>query len=226
MKSYKQVRGFTFGISTILFFMVLQGCDNSKNDTKQKSNEESKEPIVEVKIGVNPFSYNYFNKVLLNIIDGGNYDKFVDDMGLVSFKLPKSNFFVNSDSSIYSKKLNSIVNIFYSETSQIDAPDAIWKKSDLSNAMKQGIQETYYLKEKDWIVISGINKSGNIVYRKGFYYKSEDNYAGENGSNTQPWCQTIVIELEYPKNQKEPLDKIIPEMMKSVELNFETVFSN
>lgn len=223
MKSFKQMRGFNFGISTIMVFMLLQSCDNSKNEINKKPNEVIKESVDKVKIGVNSFSHSYFNKLLLKTVDVGNYDKFVDDMGLVSFNLPKSNFIVNSDSSIYSKNLNSIVNIFFSETSQVDAPDAIWKKSDLSNAMKQGIQETNYLKENDWIVISGINKSGNIVYRKGFYYKPEDNYAGENGRNTQPWCQTIVIELEYPTNQKEPLDKIISEMMKSVELNFEVI---
>ena len=106
----------------------------------------------------------------------------------------------------------------FSETSQVDSPDAIWKKSDLIDAMKKNLDVKYSADKKDWAVVSGFNKAGNIVYKKGFYFKPEDNFAGEDGENTQPWCQTVVLELEYPTQKKEEFDRIIGDLMKSVEV--------
>jgi hypothetical protein len=155
-----------------------------------------------------------------------SHDKFEDDAGLISFLLPKGDFIISNDNSLKSEKLSSIVKVLFSETSQMDSPDAIWEKSDLSKAIKQGIDVTYFAEKKDWVVVSGFNKAGNIVYKKGFYFKPENNYAGENGRNTQPWCQTVVIELEYPNQKKGQFDRIISDLMKSMKVNFYAIIEN
>lgn len=152
--------------------------------------------------------------------------KFEDDGGLISFLLPKYDFSISSDNSIKSVQLKSSVKVLFSETSQVDSPEAIWKKSDLINAMKKNLDVKYSADKKDWAVVSGFNKAGNIVYKKGFYFKPEDNFAGEDGENTQPWCQTVVLELEYPTQKKEEFDRIIEDLIKSLKVNFDAISEN
>jgi hypothetical protein len=171
-------------------------------------------------------STDFFEKLQLKKLQNSkSADDFGDDLGLIVFSLPKNIFNLSANYVLKSNELNSTIKVFFSETSQMDSPDAIWEKSDLSKAIKQGIDVTYFAEKKDWAVVSGFSKSGNIIYRKGFFFKPENNYAGENGKNTQPWCQTVVIELEYPKNQKESFDKIIGDLFKSLKIDFNAINS-
>ncbi len=52
------MRGFNFAISTILVFMLLQGCDNSKNEINKKPNEVIKESVDKEKSQFTEYSIN------------------------------------------------------------------------------------------------------------------------------------------------------------------------
>ena len=140
--------------------------------------------------------------------------------GLYQFKIPKDLFKRKNENEFYSDVLKSKIIFHFSETSQIDAANAIWKKIDLVNKMKENILVTYSVAKNDWAIVSGTTNKGEIIYKKGIYFKPKDNHLGENGRNTQPYCFTGIIEIIYPTEQKDHFNKLIPILVKSFKCDF------
>ena len=190
---------------TLLFF----SCQNEKNDTKISDSS-----IIDTKADTAKMTSKSVN------IDYKNMESFNSENGLYTIDIPKGLFKLIKENEYYSEKLNSRIILHFSETSQIDDPNAIWEKKDLIQKMKENISVSYNEAKKDWVIISGTNKSGEIVYKKGIYFKPEDNHMGENGRNTQPYCFTGVLEIIYSTEQKEHFDKLIPILIKSFKCDF------
>ena len=190
---------------TLLFF----SCQNEKNDTKISDSS-----ISDTKADTAKMTSKSVN------IDYKNMESFNSENGLYTIDIPKGLFKLIKENEYYSEKLNSRIILHFSETSQIDDPNAIWEKKDLIQKMKENISVSYNEAKKDWVIVSGTNKSGEIVYKKGIYFKPEDNHMGENGRNTQPYCFTGVLEIIYSTEQKEHFDKLIPILIKSFKCDF------
>ncbi len=190
---------------TLLFF----SCQNEKNDTKISDSS-----IIDTKADTAKMTSKSVN------IDYKNMESFNSENGLYTIDIPKGLFKLIKENEYYSEKLNSRIILHFSETSQIDDPNAIWEKKDLIQKMKENISVSYNEAKKDWVIISGTNKSGEIVYKKGIYFKPEDNHMGENGRNTQPYCFTGVLEIIYSTEQKEHFYKLIPILIKSFKCDF------
>jgi hypothetical protein len=190
---------------TLLFF----SCQNEKKDTK----------ISDISISDAKADSAKMTSKSVNI-DYKNMESFKSENGLYTIDIPKGLFKLIKENEYYSEKLNSRIIFQFSETSQIDDPNAIWEKKDLIQKMKENISVSYNEAKKDWVIVSGTNKSGEIVYKKGIYFKPEDNHMGENGRNTQPYCFTGILEITYSPEQKEHFDKLIPILIKSFKCDF------
>ena len=167
-----------------------------------------------------PFEAKEGERRTLTAIEYNNLESFTSENGLYTIDIPKGLFKLIKENEYYSDKLNSRIILHFSETSQIDDPKAIWNKKDLIQKMKKNIAVTYNVAKKDWVIVSGTNKNGEIVYKKGIYFKPEDNHMGENGRNTQPYCFTGILEITYSTEQKEDFDKLIPILIKSFKCDF------
>ncbi len=190
---------------TLLFF----SCQNEKNDTKISDSSISDTKADTAKMTSKSVKIDY-----------KNMESFNSENGLYTIDIPKGLFKLIKENEYYSEKLNSRIILHFSETSQIDDPNAIWEKKDLIQKMKENISVSYNEAKNDWVIVSGTNKSGEIVYKKGIYFKPEDNHMGENGRNTQPYCFTGVLEIIYSTEQKEHFDKLIPILIKSFKCDF------
>ena len=144
------------------------------------------------------------------------------------FKAPKDLFVVNStdDKVFYAEKLNATIHFMLTETSQVDAPDAIRKKEDLIVAMKKNMEVTFTNEDQNTIIVSGKLPNNMISYKKGIYFKPKDNYFGESGRNTQPFCFTGTLVLDYPANHQEEFEKLIPMIMESFKCDFSKLYED
>jgi hypothetical protein len=199
----------TIIVSILSIAILLIGCQNEKNENMQSDSSISIARKVNTEIA---------NKSVN--IDYKNLESFKGENGLYSFEIPKGLFKLKNANEFHSDILKSRIILHFSETSQIDDPNAIWEKKDLINKMKENITSTYSETKKDWVIVSGTNDNGDIVYKKGIYFKPKDNHMGENGRNTQPYCFTGVLEIIYPVEQKEHFDKLIPILIKSFKCDF------
>ncbi len=196
----------TITVSILSLAILLIGCQNEKTESKISDSINRKDSTEIANKSVN--------------IDYNNLEPFKGENALYSFDIPKGLFKLINENEYYSDILKSRIIFHFSETSQVDDPNTIWEKKDLMNKMKENITTTYSATKKDWVVVSGTNENGDIVYKKGIYFKPEDNHMGENGRNTQPYCFTGVLEIIYPIEQKEHFDKLIPILIKSFKCDF------
>jgi hypothetical protein len=153
-------------------------------------------------------------------IDLTKLESFTGINGLYSFNAPEGLYLTKNENEYFSEGLQSNIIFHFTETDQIDDPNSIWEKKDLANKMKRNLKVTYATEKNDWVVVSGFGKNGEIIYKKGFYFKPRDNHMGENGRNTQPWCFTGVLEIRYPAEHQAVFDKIIPIIIKSFKCDF------
>ncbi len=195
--------------------IVLVGCQNEKNSDKATSNSTSNASTNSVQNKKQKVNINYED---IEQINGAN--------GIYNLEIPKGLFKRIGDNEYYSDELNSKIIFYSSETSQIDDPNAIWEKKDLLDKMKQNLNVTYNAEKNDWVVVSGTNNKGEIVYKKGIYFKPQDNHMGENGRNTQAYCFTGVLEIIYPKEHMAHFDKLIPILTKSFKCDFLPLCAN
>ena len=196
----------TIIVSILSLAILLIGCQNEKTESKKPDSINRKDSTEIANKSVN--------------IDYNNLEPFKGENALYSIEIPKGLFKLINENEYYSDILKSRIIFHFSETSQIDDPNTIWEKKDLMNKMKENITTTYSTTKKDWVIVSGTNDKGDIVYKKGIYFKPEDNHMGENGRNTQPYCFTGVLEIIYPIEQKEHFDKLIPILIKSFKCDF------
>jgi hypothetical protein len=199
----------TITVSILSLTILLVGCQNEKNGSEQSDSS----------ISITRKDSTEIANKSVNI-DYDNLESFKGENGLYSIDIPKGLFKLKNENEYHSDILKSRIIVHFSETSQIDDPNAIWEKKDLMNKMKENITTTYSETKKDWVIVSGTNDKGDIVYKKGIYFKPEDNHMGENGRNTQPYCFTGVLEIIYPVEQKEHFDKLIPILIKSFKCDF------
>jgi hypothetical protein len=199
----------TIILSALSLMLLFFSCQNEKNDTKISDSS-----ISDAKADTTKMTSKSVN------IDYKNMESFNSENGLYTIDIPKGLFKLIKENEYYSEKLNSRIILHFSETSQIDDPNAIWEKKDLIQKMKENISVSYNEAKNDWVIVSGTNKSGEIVHKKGIYFKPEDNHMGENGRNTQPYCFTGVLEIIYSPEQKEHFDKLIPILIKSFKCDF------
>jgi hypothetical protein len=199
----------TIILSTLSSVILFFSCQNEKNDNKTPESLISDTEADTSKMTSNSIKIDY-----------NNMESFKGENGLYTIDIPKGLFKLIKENEYYSDKLNSRIILHFSETSQIDDPNAIWEKKDLIQKMKGNISVTYNEAKKDWVIVSGTNKDGEIVYKKGIYFKPEDNHMGENGRNTQPYCYTGILEITYTTEQKEHFDKLIPILIKSFKCDF------
>ena len=196
-------------LSALSFVILLCSCQNGRNETKLSDSSASNSASDTTGIA---------NKSVH--IDYNNLESFKSENGIHTIDIPKGLFKLTNENEYYSNILKSKIIFYFSETAQIDEPDAIWEKKDLINKMKENINVTYSKEKKDWVIVSGTNSKGEIVYKKGIYFKPADNHMGENGRNTQPYCFTSVLEITYPTEQKSHFDKLIPILIKSFKCDF------
>jgi hypothetical protein len=199
----------TIILSALSLVTLLSSCQNEKNENKLSDSSTSNFSSDTAEID---------NKSVN--IDYDNLESFKSENGIYTIDIPKGLFKLTNENEYYSNILKSKIIFHFSETSQIDAPDAIWEKNDLINKMKENINVTYSEAKKDWVIVSGTNSKGEIVYKKGIFFKPADNHMGENGRNTQPYCFTSVLEIIYPIEQKVHFDKLIPILIKSFKCDF------
>jgi len=196
-------------LSALSFVILLCSCQNGRNETKLSDSSASNSASDTTEIA---------NKSVH--IDYNNLESFKSENGIHTIDIPKGLFKLTNENEYYSNILKSKIIFYFSETAQIDEPDAIWEKKDLINKMKENTNVTYIKEKKDWVIVSGTNSKGEIVYKKGIYFKPADNHMGENGRNTQPYCFTSVLEITYPTEQKSHFDKLIPILIKSFKCDF------
>jgi hypothetical protein len=196
-------------LSALSFVILLCSCQNGRNETKLSDSSASNSASDTTGIA---------NKSVH--IDYNNLESFKSENGIHTIDIPKGLFKLTNENEYYSNILKSKIIFYFSETAQIDEPDAIWEKKDLINKMKENTNVTYIKEKKDWVIVSGTNSKGEIVYKKGIYFKPADNHMGENGRNTQPYCFTSVLEITYPTEQKSHFDKLIPILIKSFKCDF------
>lgn len=90
--------------------------------------------------------------------------------------------------------------------------------------MKKKLEVTL-VNEKEMIVSGKLNDY-MISYKKGIYFKPKDNYFGESGRNTQPFCFTGTLVLDYPANHQEEFEKLIPMIMESFKCDFSKLYED
>lgn len=149
-----------------------------------------------------------------------------DDLELIrtstnfcSFQIPAGLFQKIDDETYHSDALGAQIKLHFTETLMYDDPNAVWDIQDLKRILKEGRDVSYEVVKKDWVVLSGHTPSGEIYYLKGLYYKPEDVYFEDYGSNLQPYCFTSTIELIYPEEVKKEFDILVPLITKSFKFN-------
>lgn len=198
----------------VLMVLVLVGCTSDSGELAELRKE-----IEELKSQETQNSKEAEKTEVLNI-DYKDLKSFKEETGLYAFEVPKGLYKWNKANEYISDVLNSSIVFYFTETSQIDDPNAIWEKKDLIKKMKENIKVSYSVEKNDWVVVSGTDNNGKIIYKKGYYFKPEDNHMGENGRNVQPWCFTGVLEISYHKTHQSEFDKLIPIIIKSFKCDF------
>ncbi len=89
--------------------------------------------------------------------------------------------------------------------------------------MKKKLEVTL-VNEKEMIVSGKLNDY-MISHMKGIYFKPKDNQFGELGKNTQPYCFTGTLILDYPAHVQAEMDKLIPIITDSFKGNFSSLFT-
>lgn len=105
----------------------------------------------------------------------------------------------------------------YLSVSYLGTEGGIFSYKELKDFCEQGLQVTYSAggESKGWVVASGYDKTGMIVYRRGDFADYYSMRGREEGEMLWVWSKAMILEFKYPKHAAPVLNDITGKATKS-----------
>jgi hypothetical protein len=139
--------------------------------------------------------------------------------GLYEFAAPKGLFRQISEMKFQGNEVDAEIELDVYQTSLVDEV-GIFNKEDLIARCKSGIRVTYFADMRTGCVVSGLDSSGKIVYRRATYDELISMGGRDEGEPGWMWFKYAILEVRYNARHKQYFDSVIPIVSKSFSSDF------